>query len=64
MLIPAASSSVGLAAIQLANWAGAVPIALTRHNAKATALRAQGGAFPNDFRRNALAAEEGACTWF
>jgi NADPH:quinone reductase-like Zn-dependent oxidoreductase len=42
VLIPAASSSVGIAAIQLANWAGAVPIALTRHSAKAAALRAQG----------------------
>jgi NADPH:quinone reductase-like Zn-dependent oxidoreductase len=39
VLIPAASSSVGLAAIQLANWAGAVPIALTRHGTKAAALR-------------------------
>ena len=44
VLIPAASSSVGLAAIQLANWAGAVPIALTRHGGKAAALRAQGAA--------------------
>jgi NADPH:quinone reductase-like Zn-dependent oxidoreductase len=42
VLIPAASSSVGLAAIQLANWAGAVPIALTRRSTKAAALRAQG----------------------
>ena len=42
VLIPAASSSVGIAAIQLANWAGAVPIALTRHSAKATALRGLG----------------------
>ncbi|MEJ0007083.1 MAG: zinc-dependent alcohol dehydrogenase family protein [Steroidobacteraceae bacterium] len=42
VLIPAASSSVGLAAIQLANWAGAVPIALTRHGTKAAALREQG----------------------
>lgn len=42
VLIPAASSSVGLAAIQLANWAGAVPIAATRHSAKAAALEAQG----------------------
>ncbi len=42
VLIPAASSSVGLAAIQLANWAGAVPIALTRHSNKAAALREQG----------------------
>ncbi len=44
VLIPAASSSVGLAAIQLANWAGAVPIALTRHGTKAAALREQGAA--------------------
>lgn len=42
VLIPAASSSVGIAAIQLANWAGAVPIALTRHGVKAAALRLQG----------------------
>ncbi|MGH8226393.1 MAG: zinc-dependent alcohol dehydrogenase family protein [Steroidobacteraceae bacterium] len=42
VLIPAASSSVGIAAIQLANWAGAVPIAATRHSAKAAALLAQG----------------------
>lgn len=42
VLIPAASSSVGLAAIQLANWAGAVPIALTRHSAKADVLKAHG----------------------
>ncbi len=42
VLIPAASSSVGLAAIQIANWVGATPIALTRSSAKADALRAQG----------------------
>ena len=42
VLIPAASGSVGLAAIQLANWAGAVPVALTRHSVKAAALRIQG----------------------
>jgi NADPH:quinone reductase-like Zn-dependent oxidoreductase len=34
VLIPAASSSVGLAAIQLSNLAGATPIALTRTSAK------------------------------
>jgi NADPH:quinone reductase-like Zn-dependent oxidoreductase len=34
VLIPAASSSVGLAAIQLTNLAGATPIALTRTSAK------------------------------
>ena len=44
VLIPAASSSVGLAAIQLANWAGAIPVALTRHSAKAQVLRTQGAA--------------------
>ena len=38
VLIPAASSSVGLAAIQIANWVGAEPIALTRTSAKANAL--------------------------
>jgi len=42
VLIRAASSSVGLAAIQLANWAGAVPIAATRSGAKAEALKAHG----------------------
>ena len=42
VLIPAASSSVGLAAIQIANWLGAQPIALTRSSAKAEALHAQG----------------------
>jgi len=42
VLVRAASSSVGLAAIQLANWAGAVPIAATRTSAKAPALREQG----------------------
>ncbi len=34
ILIPAASSSVGLAAIQIANMVGAVPIALTRGRSK------------------------------
>ncbi len=42
VLIPAASSSVGLAALQLARWAGAVPIAATRHSTKAAALKEQG----------------------
>jgi NADPH:quinone reductase-like Zn-dependent oxidoreductase len=42
VLIPAASSSVGLAAIQIANWLGAEPIALTRTSAKSAALQAQG----------------------
>ncbi len=43
-IIPAASSSVGLAAIQLCNWAGAVPIAATRTSAKAQELRELGAA--------------------
>jgi NADPH:quinone reductase-like Zn-dependent oxidoreductase len=34
VLIPAASSSVGLAAIQISNYAGATPIALTRTSEK------------------------------
>jgi NADPH:quinone reductase-like Zn-dependent oxidoreductase len=42
VVIRAASSSVGLAAIQLANWAGAIPIAATRYSAKAAALKEQG----------------------
>jgi NADPH:quinone reductase-like Zn-dependent oxidoreductase len=42
VIIRAASSSVGLAAIQLANWSGAVPIAATRSSAKAAALKEHG----------------------
>ena len=38
ILIPAASSSVGLAAIQIANKVGAVPVALTRGGSKRQAL--------------------------
>src|SRR5947209_10660857 len=38
VLIPAASSSVGLAAIQIANRVGAVPVALTRGQSKKKAL--------------------------
>jgi NADPH:quinone reductase-like Zn-dependent oxidoreductase len=44
VLIPAASSSVGLAAIQIANRLGARPIALTRTSAKADALIGHGAA--------------------
>ena len=44
VIIRAASSSVGIAAIQLANWAGSVSIACTRSHAKAAALREQGAA--------------------
>jgi NADPH:quinone reductase-like Zn-dependent oxidoreductase len=42
VVIRAASSSVGIAAIQLANWAGAVSIAATRHSDKAAALKDHG----------------------
>ena len=42
VLIRAASSSVGLAAIQLANWAGASSVALTRTGAKTAELKKLG----------------------
>ncbi len=44
VLIPAASSSVGLAAIQIANRVGAVPVALTRGSSKRQALVDAGAA--------------------
>ena len=44
VVITAASSSVGLAAIQIANHHGAVPIAVTRARGKVEALLAQGAA--------------------
>jgi NADPH:quinone reductase-like Zn-dependent oxidoreductase len=44
VIIPAASSSVGLAAIQVANYAGATPIALTRTSAKKQQLLNAGAA--------------------
>ena len=44
VIIPAASSSVGLAAIQLANYAGATPIALTRTSEKKKRLHETGAA--------------------
>ena len=44
VLIPAASSSVGLAAIQIANRVGATPIALTRGGSKRKALLDAGAA--------------------
>jgi NADPH:quinone reductase-like Zn-dependent oxidoreductase len=42
IIIPAASSSVGLAAIQIANYAGATPIALTRTSEKKQRLHEAG----------------------
>jgi NADPH:quinone reductase-like Zn-dependent oxidoreductase len=44
VLIPAATSSVGLAAIQIANYAGAIPIALTRTSSKKRRLHEAGAA--------------------
>jgi len=44
VVIPAASSSVGLAAIQIANKVGALPIALTRGSSKRQALSNAGAA--------------------
>lgn len=45
VVITAASSSVGLAAIELTNLAGAIPIATTRTNAKRKALLDAGAAY-------------------
>ena len=44
LVVPAASSSVGLAAIQIANRVGAVPVALTRGNSKRQLLLDAGAA--------------------
>lgn len=44
VVVPAASSSVGLAAIQIANYAGATSIAVTRHAGKKQALLDAGAA--------------------
>lgn len=44
VVITAASSSVGLAAIQIANRIGAIPVAVTRTSLKAQALREAGAA--------------------
>ncbi len=45
VLITAASSSIGVAAIQMANAVGAIPIAATRTNSKKQGLLAVGAAF-------------------
>lgn len=44
LVIPAASSSVGIASIQIANRVGATPVALTRTGSKRQALLDQGAA--------------------
>ena len=57
VLITAASSSVGLAAIQIANAVGATPIALTRTSKKAETLRTVGAAHVIATQEQDLAAE-------
>ncbi len=53
--ITAASSSVGLAAIQIANKIGAIPIAITRTHAKGEALIKAGAAFVIAYEEEDLA---------
>jgi NADPH:quinone reductase-like Zn-dependent oxidoreductase len=62
VLITAASSSVGLAAIQIANLIGARPIAITRTDAKAAALRAAGAAEVIAFEQEDLVERVAAIT--
>ena len=57
VIISAASSSVGLAAIQLANWAGAIPIATTRYSTKAATLKSHGAPHVIATEESDLAAE-------
>jgi len=57
VIIPAASSSVGLAAIQIANLAGATPIALTRTSDKKKRLHEAGAAHVVATREQDMVAE-------
>src|SRR6201989_2502520 len=57
VIIPAASSSVGLAAIQIANHAGATPIALTRTSDKKKRLHEAGAAHVIATQENDMVAE-------
>ena len=57
MLIPAASSSVGIAAMQIANMVGATPIALTRTDEKRAALTRLGAAHVIATQQQDLVAE-------
>ncbi len=57
VLLPAASSSVGLAAIQIANLVGATPVALTRTGDKRQALLDAGAAHVIATEEQDLAAE-------
>lgn len=56
VVVTAASSSVGLAAIQIANAVGAIPIAVTRTSAKRKALLEHGAAYVVAFEEEDLAA--------
>lgn len=62
VLIPAASSSVGLAAIQIANMQGAIPVALTRTSAKRQALLHAGAKHVIATQEEDLIAEVAAIT--
>ena len=62
VLIPAASSSVGIAAIQIARMVGATPIALTRKDDKRQALSRLGAAFVIATESQDLVAEVGKIT--
>jgi NADPH:quinone reductase-like Zn-dependent oxidoreductase len=62
VVIPAASSSVGLAAIQIANAMGAVPIALTRDAGKLERLHAAGAGHAFLSTRDDLATELKRCS--
>jgi NADPH:quinone reductase-like Zn-dependent oxidoreductase len=62
VLIPAASSSVGIAAIQIANMVGATPIALTRSGAKRARLQELGAAHVIATGEQDIGAEVGRIT--
>jgi NADPH:quinone reductase-like Zn-dependent oxidoreductase len=57
VIIPAASSSVGLAAIQIANHAGATPIALTRTSDKKKRLHEAGATYVVATQKQDMVAE-------
>ncbi len=57
VIIPAASSSVGLAAIQIANYAGATPIALTRTSEKKKRLQEAGAVHVISIQEQDMVAE-------
>lgn len=62
VLIPAASSSVGIAAIQIANYIGATPVALTRTSAKKESLLELGAKYVIATQEQNLVEEVNAIT--